>query len=307
MKFINNSLRSKIKKDNGIYRHVISMDTTVKVTDFYSDAPFPNYQGLESKLHLRDIVENNPFLNDLKNTIGLNKSLIEVGSGTSQLSIAMAIGTNNLVVAMDPTIESLQLGQKFAEKIKVSNVLFLNADIFDNPIEDNFFDCVWCSGVLHHTKDSRKGFEIISKWVKPNGLIIIGVYNSIGRLRTNFRQVIYNLLGRSRFARKLVSLIDPYLRKNLSEDKEVAWFRDQYEHPVERKHTLDEVINWFDQNGVDFMGSIPSPNFDFKKITEMEGRRGTYFQRVCAQLSMLFSNLGGEGGLCIVIGRKIKK
>ena len=112
-------------------------------------------------------------------------------------------------------------------------------------------------------------------------------------------------MGKSEFARKLVTIMDPHLRRNLSKDKEVAWFRDQYEHPVERKHTLDEVISWFDENGIAFVGSIPSPSFDFKKITQMDGNRGNYFQRVCAQLSMLFSNLGGEGGLCIIIGRKV--
>ena len=75
------------------------MGTTVKVTDFYNTAPFPNYQGFENKLQLYQTVKQKPFLNDLKNTVGLNKSFIEVGSGTSQLSIAMSIGTNNLVVA----------------------------------------------------------------------------------------------------------------------------------------------------------------------------------------------------------------
>ena len=117
-------------------------------------------------------------------------------------------------------------------------------------IEDNFFDFIWCSGVLHHTKDSKKGFEIISKWLKEEGLIIIGVYNTIGRLRTNFRQVIYTLLGKSNFAVKLVSLLDPHLRKNLSKEKNRAWFRDQYEHPVERKHSLDEVMSWFEENNI---------------------------------------------------------
>ena len=76
----------------------------------------------------------------------------------------------------------------------------MNSDIFDDVVKDNFFDVVWCSGVLHHTKDSKKkGFEIISKWVKEDGLIIIGVYNKIGRLRTNFRQKVYKILEKTTF------------------------------------------------------------------------------------------------------------
>ena len=82
--FINKNLRSELKYDDGIYRHKINLDTTVKVTGFYNIAPFPNYQGFENKLLLYDIVKENSFLNDLKNTIGLNKPFIEVGTGTSQ-------------------------------------------------------------------------------------------------------------------------------------------------------------------------------------------------------------------------------
>ena len=173
-------------------------------------------------------------------------------------------------------------------------------------MHDDFFDVVWCSGVLHHTKDSKKGFEIISKWVKEDGLIIIGVYNKIGRLRTNFRQMIYKIFNNSNFSIKLISLRDPYLRKNLSEEKRRAWFLDQYDHPVERKHSIDEVINWFEDNSISFLGSIPSPNFDFKKVSEMDGDKGSLIGRIFAQVMMLFSNLGGEGGLCIVVGKKTK-
>ena len=98
-------------------------------------------------------------------------------------------------------------------------MIFLNSDIFDNDIEDASFDVVWCSGVLHHTKNSKQGFEIISRWVKKDGLIIIGVYNRIGRLRTNFRQLIYKILGKSNFAKKLISVLDPHLRKIIATKK----------------------------------------------------------------------------------------
>ncbi len=306
MNFIRNALRYKTQLKNGILCQEIRRDKTIEVTSFYKTAPFPNFEDFQSKRDLAEVVEKNIFLKDLKNSIGFGKTFLEVGSGTSQLSLALAINTNNLIVALDPTKESLKLGVNFANKNNISGVMFFNADIFDNPCEEGFFDYVWCSGVLHHTADTKKGFEIISKWPKPNGLIIIGLYNTIGRLRTNFRQMIYKLSGKSKFGEKLVRLMDPHLRKNISKEKSFAWFRDQYEHPVERKHSLDEVINWFDENNIKFLGSIPSSTFggSFKKINEMDGNRGTWFERICAQIMMLFSNLGGEGGLFIVIGQR---
>ena len=208
---------------------------------------------------------------------------------------------------MDPTIDSLRLGSDFAKKNNIKNVTFLNSDIFDDAMQDHFFDVVWCSGVLHHTKDSKKGFEIISKWVKQDGLIIIGVYNKIGRLRTNFRQLVYKIFKKNNFSKKMISILDPYLRKSLSDEKRRAWFRDQYEHPLERKHSIDEIINWFENNNISFMGSIPSPNFEFKTISKMNGDKGIFLYRLFAQVLMMFSHLGGEGGLCIVVGKKQKR
>ena len=306
MQFINRSLRAKVKKKDGIIFSGINSKVTEKVANFYKAAPFPNFNNFQNKQDLVQIIDKNPFLNDLKNTIGFNKSFIEVGSGTCQLSLALAIGTNNFMVALDPTKESLELGKNFAKQNNINNVVFFNADIFDDPIKAKSFDFVWCSGVLHHTIDSSKGFEIISKWIKPDGMIILGLYNSYGRLRTNFRQVVYRLTGKSKFGKKLVRIMDPYLRKNLSKEKDMAWFRDQYEHPVERKHSLDEVIGWFDKNEIEFLGSIPSANCDgsLKKINQMDGNRGSFLERFFAQIAMLFSNLGSEGGLFLVIGRK---
>ncbi len=304
MNIIKKSKRLQIKNERDILCYEIKGSTTIESSEFYSISPFPNYQGYENKYVLQRILTENVFLNDLKKHIGCGKKIIEVGSGTCQLSLAFAFGTNNLLVAMDPTKESLKLGKDFAEKNNINNVIFLNSDIFDDVVQDNFFDVVWCSGVLHHTKDSKKGFEIISKWVKEDGLIIIGVYNKIGRLRTNFRQIVYKSLNKSNFSKKLISILDPYLRKNISEEKRQAWFRDQYDHPLERKHSIDEVINWFEDNNVSFLGSIPSPNFEYRNISQMDGDKGSFINRIIAQIMMLFSNLGGEGGLCIVVGKK---
>lgn len=204
--------RPQFKNEGGILCSEIKGCTSIEVSKFYSKAPFPNYHGYENAFMLEKIVSENVFLNDLKKHIGFNKKFIEVGSGTCQLSLALAIGTNNFFVAMDPTKESLKLGKDFAKKNNINNVVFLNTDIFDDVLQENFFDVVWCSGVLHHTKDSKKGFEIISKWVKEDGILIIGVYNKIGRLRTNFRQVIYKIFNKSKFSIKLISLLDPYLK-----------------------------------------------------------------------------------------------
>ena len=244
-------------------------DTAKLVEEFYSDNPFPNYDNLETIFDLKKKVEGNEFTINLKRFIGLGKRVIEVGSGTSQLSIVLASGTNNQVVAFDPTLESLRLGYEFSRKSKVSNCIFVNGDLFSNPFMHEYFDIVWCSGVLHHTENPKKGFEVITTWLKAEGYVVIGLYNLYGRIRTVFRQKLFRLLGSGKLGRLIVSLLDPILRQDISEEKKKAWFQDQYQHPVESLHTLDEVLEWFDENNIEFVNSIPTcdlENINYKKM-----------------------------------------
>jgi len=298
-----------VKLDKGeIFQVGDKRHTARLVEDFYSDNPFPNYDNLETIFDLKNKIENNQFTTNLKKFIGLGKKIIEVGSGTSQLSIALSSGTNNQVVAFDPTLESLRLGVKFSKQSRVRNCIFVNGDLFSNPFTEKYFDIVWCSGVLHHTEDPRKGFQIITSWLKPEGYVVIGLYNFYGRMRTVFRQKMYRLLGSGKLGIFILSLFDPILRKDISDQKRKAWFQDQYQHPVESLHTLDEVLGWFKENDIEFISSIPTCNshdINYEKMFFTQSK-GNFFTRLISQIGMLFSPLGSEGGLFLVIGRKNK-
>ena len=121
------------------------------------------------------------------------------------MSIALASGTNNQVVAFDTTLESLRLGSDFSRKSGVTNCIFVNGDLFSNPFTEEYFDIVCCLGMLHHTENPKKGFEIITTWLKTEGYIVIGLYNFYGRIRTVFRQKVFRLLGSGKFGSFIVA------------------------------------------------------------------------------------------------------
>jgi SAM-dependent methyltransferase len=294
-------LKKKINKDNGIFKFEINDSETKKVTNFYKESPFPNYKSNDDKSTILDKGNKNYLTSKFKNFIGYKKDVLEVGCGTGQLAIYFAIGTNNRVVGLDPTIESLKLAANFSKKHNIENIDFVNADIFDDVLTDKFFDFIWCNGVLHHTKDPYEAFRILIKSLKNEGYVLIGLYNKMGRIRTVFRRYMFKLFGS-----KFLDIFDPTLR-NLKDNVEErnAWIRDQYIHPIESLHTIDNVLEWFDKNDIEFINSIPSSNFD-----EDEGdlfskkSKGDLYSRISNQLSMIFNNLGSDGGLFIVIGKK---
>ena len=292
--------------EDNLIRFNINDDVVQKVVDFYTEAPFPNYEEKDDKSSINFKGEKNNLARDFKNFIGFNKNVLEVGCGTGQLSIYFAIGTNNRVFALDPTLASINLGKNFSKKNKINNIKFVNADIFDDVFENEVFDFIWTNGVLHHTKNPSLAFDIVSKYLKKNGFILVGLYNKYGRLRTLFRRLLYKIFGKS-----IVMLLDPTLRnlKKNNPQQIKSWIRDQYEHPVESLHTIDEVLKWFKSNDIEFVNSIPSsdmePNYDLNLFKK--SHKGNILLRFFSQVSMLFNNLGSDGGLFVVVGKKNAK
>lgn len=289
--------------DDNLIKFKIEDKVVKTVINFYNEAPFANYEDDDDKSSIIFKGDRNYLAKKFKNFIGFNKNVLEVGCGTGQLSLYFSIGTNNRIFALDSTLESIKLGIEFSKKNKIENIKFVNADIFDDVFKEDSFDFIWTNGVLHHTKNPKLAFDIVSKYLKKNGYILVGLYNKYGRARTIVRRFLFKLFGKP-----IVMLMDPTLR-NIKKNNELqikSWIRDQYEHPVESLHTLDEVLEWFNSNNIEFINSIPRCNIKEKENSNLFEKvsKGTFLSRFFSQISMLFNNLGSDGGLFIVVGKK---
>jgi SAM-dependent methyltransferase len=272
---------------------------THSVQDFYEDAPFPNYNSFDTlATFVRQADVGFPRL--MRNQLPLNANVLEVGSGTAQLSNYLAATTLSRVYASDMTLASLRMGHEFAQRNRIDSVRFVQMNLFMPAIRPASMDVVISNGVLHHTYGTRKAFGSVARLVKPGGYIIVGLYNRIGRLRTDVRRVLVKAFGE----RTLV--LDPQLRRKLSPEKRRAWIRDQYFHPQERKHSISEVVRWFEEEGFSFVSSIPKIVGEFKEGEKLftPSSPGGRFDRLVAEIGMLASTAGGEGGLFICIGQR---
>ena len=75
-------------------------------------------------------------------------------------------------------------------------------------------------------------------------------------------------------------------------------------------HTLDEVLNWFKKNDIEYINSIPSCEFKmYQSVESLFSKKsiGSQYSRIINQISMIFNKLGSDGGLFIVIGKKKTK
>lgn len=275
-------------------------DVTELVKSFYEENPFPGYEGLDNADVLQQKARRGIFARLVDNQVPDDAVVLEVGCGTGQFSNFLSI-RGRTVFGADLCLNSLRLAREFSLRSGLDSVHFLQMNLFRPVFREKSFDVVICNGVLHHTPDPFGGFESIARLVRPGGHIIIGLYNKWGRLTTDIRRLLFRLSG------DRLHVLDPYLRSDAEEHRKRIWFMDQYRNPHESKHTVDEVLHWFDEAGFEFDSAIPKPT-PFSQIGEWEAlfrpsRRATTLEHVLAQFKLALIG-GPEGGFFTMIGQR---
>ena len=270
---------------------------TEQVRRFYAAAPFPGYGARDTYATLRARASRSAFARNLDAAIPDDASVLEMGCGTGQLSLFLANGERR-VVGADLTRPSLELAQVAADRFGVQGVRFVETDLRAPGLRREGFDVVVCNGVLHHTPDPRASFAALSRMLRPGGVIVVGLYNSVARLPLRARRVVARLSN----YRWIPG--DPVLRDRSSEPaRREAWIRDQYRHVEEHRHTLGEVRGWFRDAGLTWLRAYPSTLLDGEGDELFAQEDDWAFERMVAQVRWMRS-LGPEGGLFAAVGAK---
>jgi SAM-dependent methyltransferase len=276
------------------------IDVTDIVKEFYEETPFPNYDGLDTRDSLRRKARAGVFARLLDEQIPHTAKVLEVGCGTGQMTNLLGMGWGRTCIGADLCLNSLQLAKGFRDRFSINNAHFIQINLFRPPLKPGGFDVVISNGVLHHTSDSAGAFRSIAPLVRPGGFIIIGLYNWLGRLPTLWRRWLIEKFGQGG------ALLDHRLRGKGEAVRREAWFMDQYRNPHETKHSIDEVLTWFDRAGFDFMSCIPTiGDVEFSEDMRLfePHPTGRYLDRLSTEIEMLISG-GADGGLYIMVGRK---
>lgn len=139
---------------------------TSRVRGFYEENPFPSYEGLEEFGELVSKGMQNPFTVRLLESIGYNKTVLECGCGTGQLTQFLQLNHNH-TLGIDMSLSSLRLAVEHKKRNQLTRSSFAQMNIFELAIKDASFDVVISHGVLHHTFDARRAFAQICRKVKP--------------------------------------------------------------------------------------------------------------------------------------------
>lgn len=231
-----------------------------KVQEFYNDIPFPDY-NLDRFNSTKDLAHNAyPFIRILNGSIPKDATILDIGTGTGQLSAFLSL-SRDCVWGIDFSDKSLNKAKQLKEKLHLNSWNLKKVDILDKKQIEEIgiqFDYVLCLGVLHHTGDAYQAFQNIVKLVKPGGYIAIGLYNKYGRLAHKMRMLLSKTIFKGN-EKKKEKYIKIQINNTTDTDRTKGWWHDQYLHPHETCHTIDEVLKWFKKMILNFYKPLPRP------------------------------------------------
>ena len=100
------------------------------------------------------------------------KRVLEVGSGAGRFT-EILLSTGARVYSFD---YSAAVEANFANHSHYENLLLFQGSVYEIPFPDDFFDFVFCFGVLQHTPDPPLALQSMVNKMKPEGKIAVDNY-----------------------------------------------------------------------------------------------------------------------------------
>ncbi len=219
------------------------------IAEFYETYPYPHVQRFSRERMERYaqplLAAGKLTLNDLK-----GKNILDVGCGTGEIACSLSTHAKK-AIGIDSSTNSLALARKNAAQFKLKNIEFVHEDLFAFETKEKF-DMVTAFGVLHHTRDAKKGFEHLSTMVKPGGIFFHGFYHSWGGWEQRMQKFAARIFGGNSSEQRL-EWVEKNQSKTLNESEKAFW-ADRVANPREKYFRVPQVMRWFEQNGFEIMG-----------------------------------------------------
>ncbi|MBA3239397.1 MAG: class I SAM-dependent methyltransferase [Parachlamydiaceae bacterium] len=227
----------------------ISDVISTKVSSQYEENPYPRWKTVD---------KINPKSAECF-------EVLIAGCGTGQHAINSAISfPNSHILAIDLSKKSLAYAARKAKELKINNIEFMQADLLDLESLDRTFDQIESVGVLHHLEDPVRGWRVLTKLLKPQGRMEIGLYSELARQDVAAAQTFIKTRGYPstpegiKLCRKDIFSLPPsdpihWLSMGL-DFYSLSACRDLLFHVQEQTFTLPRIAAILEELGLKFMG-----------------------------------------------------
>ena len=253
-------------------------NSSLDVKEQYEQNPYPRWRYTHFRASAQDklseVVNSEIAPNNILNILNKpNPRILIAGCGTGYQLINTSRYLNAEITAIDLSKQSLAYAKRKTIEYGMKNIEFYEMDILNLPLLNKQYDCILCTGVLHHMKNPTAGLESILKCLAPQGLLKLGLYSEIAReVIVKARSFIQSesiqpkLIDIRKFRSKIIN-------DQLNEFKDllkygdfftISGFRDLCFNVQEIRYSLIDLEKLLNIYNLDFKGFLLPPNIKNK-------------------------------------------
>ncbi|MEE2780198.1 MAG: methyltransferase domain-containing protein [Myxococcota bacterium] len=161
------------------------------------------------------------------------KTALDIGCGSGRFTIGLQqYGCD--ATGVDMGEDGIGFARKAVDRLALKDIKFQQQNVLDLSFEQGAFDFILCNGVLHHTRDWKRGVSELRRVLKPGGRAFLYLYATGGIFWTARKRMreVFAMIPRA-YATRVMELIG--LPKNR------FIFMDSWYVPIEDHLGRDEL------------------------------------------------------------------
>ena len=241
----------------------------------YEEHPYPKWINLALNPVPKSIAEVSNLLRlqiTNRNIFAVkNPQILIAGCGTGQHPITTSTRfSDSKILAIDLSLTSIAYAQRKTRELKLNNICFMQADILELGALDQTFDIIESAGVLHHLDNPLAGWKTLVNLLRPNGLMMIGLYSETARQNITRVRKKYQVNTVSPAKQEIRVFRETIMESNQPDEKKLADSRDFYSlstvrdlvfHVKEHQFTIPQIKRALEKLGLAFCGfEITNPS-----------------------------------------------